>query len=69
MNISHAHVICMNDGVEHVVIGTEDQAKAKMSELKAAYWARCHWNFNNDASKYETQCYWHIHTVAAEILP
>ena len=65
--MTQAHVICLNDSVEHVVIGTENQAMKLLVQLKIAYWKRNRWIFNNNQSDYNLRCYWHIHTVPAEI--
>ena len=57
-----AHVICCNDSVQHVVIGSEEQAEKKRKELKKSYFKRNKHNFNS-AEEYALQCFWHIHTV------
>lgn len=36
----NAHVICCNDSVEHVHLGTEQDAKARLEELAKAYFDR-----------------------------
>jgi hypothetical protein len=73
-----AHVICCNDSVEHVVIGTEEQAQAKLEELAKEHFDRFGGNTGeyDDHSlyrhlgetpyeRYRQRLYWHIHTVAA----
>lgn len=48
-----AHVICNNDAIYHVVIGTIEEAENKLLKLKT----ECYERNAIDGS------YWHIHTV------
>jgi hypothetical protein len=69
----NAHVICCNDAVMHVHLGTEEQAQGKLEELAKADYDRNHWywegvarHYGNNASPYSyyrNRCYWHIHTT------
>jgi hypothetical protein len=74
--IFDAHVICCNDSVEYVVLGSLMRANEKMEELARAMYERqgeAHWR---DQMRYSTakspyaafrdRCYWHIHTVEGE---
>jgi len=71
-----AHVICCNDSVEHVVIGTEAQAQTKLEELRAADFERNKWSYQEvrglsnpsvvlqtREDVYKHRYYWHIHTA------
>jgi len=77
--MSEAHVICCNDSVEHVVVGTKEAARLKLRILADAYYKRmggdAHWRpemrWSNAETPYEAfrqRCYWHIHTVPMETL-
>lgn len=77
--MTQAHVICNNDSVEHVHLGTEAEADLKLSELRLEHFDRhphgYHVSFvdRNKLSDedirglewkaYKQRCYWHIHTV------
>lgn len=61
-----AHVICYNDGIEYVVIGSEEKALNIMSKLRAENYNRNKWNFESE-EEYNNTYYWHIHTVGADI--
>lgn len=63
--LKYIHVICCNDSVEFAVVEDEEQAKAKLEELRATYFERNRWNFR-DKDDYQRRCYWHIHTVDGE---
>ena len=63
-----AHVICMNDSVEHVVIDDEALANTKLDELRKAYFDRNQHVFHERDGEsawkaYLRRIYWHIHTV------
>jgi len=60
-----AYIICCNDGTEYVVLQDEAKAKAKMAELKEAYYRRQKWSFNS-REEYNIRCYWHLHEVEYE---
>ena len=59
-----AFVICCNDAIEFVVIGSYDLAENKMKELKQQHYTQ---NFEYDRSisfeQYQKIYYWHIHEV------
>jgi len=57
--MAKAHVICCNDRVEAVVIGSEDFAKQETERLRGEYFKRHPW-FNEDQRRI---FYWHHHTV------
>jgi hypothetical protein len=57
-NRNEAYVICNNDSIEFVVIGSEAGAIAKLKEMEADYKKRNSHNTN--------MAYWHIHTVTYE---
>lgn len=50
-----AHVICCNDGIEFVVIGTEERANKKLMEIKKTS------RFKGE------QYFWHLHEVDWEM--
>jgi hypothetical protein len=60
-----AHVICVNDSVEYVVIDSEFKAQAKLLELKEGYFEHNRWLVGQNRDEYEARFYWHIHTVDA----
>lgn len=69
-----AHVICCNDSVEHVFLGTEEKAKEKLEELAKAHFAKWHDPYagcglyslpgGDPYEAYRKRLYWHIHTVS-----
>lgn len=63
-----AHVIKCNDSVEHVVLGTEEEARAKLEELREAYFERTQWMWRpigkeTPEQAYKARCHWHVRTV------
>lgn len=63
-----AHVICVNDSVEHVVIGTRAEAEAKLEELRAADFERDPWRSQplgreTRETAYRRRCRWYVKTV------
>ncbi len=61
---NQAHVICMNDGLEYVVIGSFKEASKRLYKMQKAYY-----NKNKQGGRwdsFESYCnmiFWHIHTV------
>lgn len=62
MTPTHAHVVCCNDAVMAVVIGTEEQAEEAMEPMIAADYERTKWHYK-DGVEYLSRLYWHTHTV------
>lgn len=61
------HVICCNDCVEFVVVGSEQAAEKKLEELAAAHYQRVgRWQYA-DVTQYRQVYYWHVHTVDGEL--
>lgn len=70
-----AHVIMVNDSVQCVVLGSEEEAKGRVEVEREAYYQhnRMSWNTNAlykpagteeaDRKAYTARCYWHIRTV------
>lgn len=56
-----AHVICCNDFVEYVFIGTKSGAQEKCKEMRDA----ANEQYGDDANYCPSQ-HWHIHTVDYE---
>lgn len=72
-----AHVICCNDSVEYVLLGSEEAAEVKLEQLAKEYFDKCgggnHWpprTFQprpmNSYEVYRQQIRWHIKTVQGE---
>lgn len=60
--MKYAHVICSNDSVEHVHLGTTAEAHQQMEILAKEDYARgCCQTLN--FKEYRKRIYWHIHTV------
>lgn len=59
---SQAHVICCNDAVMAVVVGTDEQAEAAMETLIVEDYQSNKWMYA-DGAAYLYLLYWHIHTV------
>lgn len=56
------YIICDNDGTEFVVIGSEEQAKAKLEELKENCRQQCRKNYGERAClEAFNKHYWHLH--------
>lgn len=72
---AQAHVICCNDAVVAVHLGTEEEAQAAIEPLARADFERDKWHWQDEArlgpkehhenpyKYYRTRCYWHLHTV------
>lgn len=71
-----AHVICCNDAVMGVHLGSEDAATARMEEMARAEFEIQHWFFEDGfrplpgwySTPYELyrhRCYWRIHSLVA----
>lgn len=63
LNEIKAHVVCYNDSVEHVVIGSEHFAKGKMHQLRDADFYKRVACADPDVKNYNAIYYWHLHTV------
>lgn len=71
--MTQALVICANDSVEHVVIGSMAEATALLEKLAREAFDRNPWNYRGQQGwvftgktpyeKYRNHVYWHIHTV------
>lgn len=59
---SKAHVICLNDSVECVVVDAVEVAEAMMAGLRNLHRER---NMLICDDEYNTRHYWHIHTIPA----
>jgi len=58
------HVICLNDSVEAVVIGSESRAKRKCASMKAAFIKKHYYYMHGkELEEKERQLYFHLHTV------
>ena len=57
-----AHVICCNDSVEFVVVGSSMDAEDKMDVLSAQHRAKYFDNYYV-TEEYKDIHFWHIHTV------
>lgn len=63
-----AHVICCNDSVEYVFIGTEQHAQDKCNEMRDETYKTQYVTYSGN-SDYEDYCcnhFWHIHSVDYE---
>lgn len=69
-----AYVICCNDNIKHVFIGSIEGATKKMIDLREELFQLTIWQWepyrNRDGEEimtrsdtYLSRCYWHIHTV------
>jgi hypothetical protein len=58
-----AYVIQCNDSVEAVVLKSEEFAEAEKERLRAEYFARNRWNFENDEKQYRARCFWAVRAV------
>lgn len=58
----NGYIICNNDSTEFIVIGTEQEAKTKLVELKSAAHQRCRRDYGvlQGDVMFERH-YWHIH--------
>lgn len=62
--MKQAYVICLNDSVEAVVIGSKKQADKKKDELKAAYMKKNYYYLKGRELEEMGKCiYFHLHTV------
>ena len=59
-----AHVICCNDSVEFVVVGSEHEAELEKLALRDNHFRR--YDIKN-RTDYDNRYYWHIHTVDSNI--
>lgn len=58
--MNSSHVICCNDSVEFVVVGSDDAVRTKLIELRAAHRKSvAHW----PEAEYRARCHWHVRTV------
>jgi len=58
------HVICCNDSVEAVVIGSEKKAKKKCEQMKAAHIEKQHYHLRGkELEDQKRVLYYHLHTV------
>lgn len=61
---SPVHVICLNDSVEAVVVGSKSNAKRKCAQMKAAYIKKHYYYMKGKELKdKERVLYYHLHTV------
>ncbi len=66
----NGYIICDNDSTQFIVIGTEEQAKEKLAELKAKCKADCRRNYGTlQGDKEFERHYWHIHDCPFVIHP
>ncbi len=63
-------IICNNDSTEFVIIGTREQAQAKLEELKTSCFARCIRDYGQYQGPQQfLQYYWHLHEyIGYEVL-
>lgn len=65
----NCYVICDNDSTEFVVIGTEQQAKDKLEELKTQCFGRCIRNSGQTQGAIDFLRHnWHVHDCRYELL-
>ena len=65
-NIYPVHVICCNDAIISVVIGTEEQVLAKLEVEALADWEhRYKWEYQY-YKEYRNRLHWNLHTVNGE---
>jgi len=72
-----AHVITVNDSVEHVVVGTHAEASFKMGVLMETHWTRRAWNDRGKEAhvvggvsvRYEDVYCWRIISVNLTVSP
>lgn len=69
-----ALVICCNDAVMAVHLGTEEEATVELERLAREDYGRNHWHWDDEARRYGVmfttgyqlyrhRCYWHLHDV------
>lgn len=59
----NAHVICCNNRIEHVVMGSESSAQTKLEALQEKHRKE---NAGLSQYSYDSAYYWHIHSVEGE---
>lgn len=59
-----AHVICCNDSVEYVFVGTKEAAHKKVEEVMQQFNKR----FTDNTGNSKSVQYWHIHTVPCAVV-
>ncbi len=57
-----AYIICMNDGMEAVVMDNKKYARELMEQKAKDYYENNKWNFSS-VDSYRSRCYWHIHDI------
>jgi len=70
-----AYVICCNDGVMYVVVGSLEEAQLRLLALKDEDVEKKGLSYERIGEgkevarlRYERQHYWHIHTVEGEVI-
>lgn len=61
-------VICCNDAIEHVVVGSKKAAERRLKRMMEEHYRKVHDDYSS-AEKYTSVHYWHVHTVLASIRP
>ena len=57
-----AHVICINDSIESVVIDDEAKAEVVKEKMAKSYFDKNSYNWKS-YEEYRHLCFWHLHTV------
>ena len=63
MIVDTAYMICCNDSIEYVVIGSKDYAERYMEFLKKGDYIMSHM----DKASYDHVLYWHIREVSGAV--
>lgn len=66
-NIYPVHVICCNDAMVFVVVGTYEQALKRLEAEAQAAWSGCHKYHYPDKKTYRELVHWGIYTVHGEM--
>lgn len=62
-----AYIICDNDMMLHVVVGSEELAKAKLEEYRTQIFETCRKSYGEEqAADYFSRHYLHIHDVPCD---
>jgi hypothetical protein len=67
-----SQVICLNDAVEHTVVGkdkvlVEEQAKLILNKLSSEYYVK-HCCTYDSYEEYQQCCFWHLHDTTATVI-
>lgn len=62
-DVKFAHVICDNDSVEAVCLGSDQEAQERLERLAKADFEIWHVARYESYAHYRNRHYWHVHTV------